>query len=62
MIINTDSEIFTKGKYRDESVWDVADEDPEYLQSLLDSEDVPVNLTKLERELISHAIGIDLDD
>jgi|WetSurMetagenome_2_1015567.scaffolds.fasta_scaffold1163644_1 hypothetical protein len=58
MIININSEQFISGKYRGESVWDVADEDLEYLQRLLD--DVPLN--KSERELISQVLEIEIDE
>jgi len=37
-LINKDSETFVKGPYKGESVWEVYDEYPEYIQSILDNE------------------------
>jgi hypothetical protein len=37
-LINVDSETFIKGPYKGDSVWDVADEYPEYIQEILDNE------------------------
>jgi hypothetical protein len=37
-LINVDSETFIKGPYKGDSIYDVADEYPEYLRRILDNE------------------------
>jgi hypothetical protein len=45
---------FTKGEYKDDSVYDVADEDPGYLQRLLNNLSVDAE----EAEIIRGALGL----
>lgn len=53
--INQDTETLTQGPWRGENIFDVADEDPEYLRGLLDG-NIP---DALDREIICRALGID---
>jgi hypothetical protein len=49
-----DLEEFVRGEWRDQNVVDVADEDPGYLQRLLNSD----HLTFQEAKIIRTALGI----
>ena len=49
-----DLEEFVRGEWQDQNVVDVADEDPGYLQRLLNSD----HLTFQEAEIIRAALGI----
>ena len=51
-------EEFVKGTYRGENIFDVAEEDPNYLQHLLDNCSIDADDT----ELINSALGISEED
>jgi hypothetical protein len=56
-LFNSD-DIFQKGPYKEESLYDVADEDSEYLQELLNGDD----LAWEDRSSIMGALGLDIPE
>ena len=56
--INIDSELFTKGPYKNENVFEVGEENPEYIQRILDKYDLEYS----ERILLNKAIGVEIEE
>ena len=56
--INRDTEDFTKGTYRGENVFDVAEEDAAYLNNLLEN----FTLDNEDKEIIMKALGKSVED